>query len=351
MNTSKFTAAFTTKVPHHSSHSGYEQLIKVLNVDAVVERPRKNAQPFPWNWLERAARRVSCSRWYMWDGMAAEWASWQFSRRYDRTLVHFLYGDSSVGMLPALANPSRLALLLTVHGCPSDLPEIIQRPQWLRRVPGLILLGENQRSYLDDIGFDQGRAWVIPHGVDLDFFTPPDSKSASAEPFTVLMVGSWRRNFRLYQQVISQAVAETDWRFHVISHAHNRAFFTDFPPDRVRFLHGISDEALRQYYRSAHALLLGLEDAVANNVLLEAMACGLPVVAENVGAISDYCAGSDALLFGANAWEQAFEQLTQLAEDSTLRDRLSSKHLRAAQAFSWNSVARQTHEVYQRLLG
>lgn len=91
--------AFTTRILHHSSHSGYEQLIKYINVDEVVEVERVNAQPFPWNWVERLLRRFTCSKWYAWDGFMFEWRVFREARKLE-TVAFFLYGDTSLGWLP-----------------------------------------------------------------------------------------------------------------------------------------------------------------------------------------------------------------------------------------------------------
>ena len=58
--------------------------------------------------------------------------------------------------------------------------------------------------------------------------------------------------------------------------------------DRVRFLGRIEHEDLNRYYSAADVLVLASYREGWPNVLLEAMACGTPVVATNVGAVPEF---------------------------------------------------------------
>ena len=64
--------------------------------------------------------------------------------------------------------------------------------------------------------------------------------------------------------------------------------------DRVRFLGRIKHEDLNRYYSAADVLVLASSREGWPNVLLEAMACGTPVVATGVGGVTEFVDHPDA---------------------------------------------------------
>lgn len=330
------TLAFTTKIPHHSSHSGYEQLIKYIDVDEIVEVERVNAQAFPLNWIERLLRRITCSKWYAWDGLMFEWRVFKEARKQPTT-AFFLYGDTSIGWLPYVKKWLSLKLIVALHSCPDDLHEVFQKPHLLKAIDKFIVLGSNQIPFLEKNGISKESIEYIPHGVDVEWFKKGKVESVSTK-FSVLMVGSWRRNFSLYQKVLYHFSDDNTVHFTMISHAHNKSHFQDFSDDELTFLSGISDEELLENYQNHDVMLLGLEDAVANNVLLEALACELPVIVEDVGAIKEYCHGLErALVFPKNDHQKAIEIITQLKIRNYLGLDDPQKE-QIEQRFSWKQI-------------
>ena len=82
---------------------------------------------------------------------------------------------------------------------------------------------------------------------------------------------------------------------------------------------------------------------------LEAMACGVPVACSNASSLPEVV-GDAALLVppqDAHAWQAA---LYNLLTDVDLRSDLRLRGLTRARQFTWDRAARQTLEVYQRVL-
>ena len=80
--------------------------------------------------------------------------------------------------------------------------------------------------------------------------------------------------------------------------------------------------------------------------LLEAMACGVPVVCSNTSSLPEV-AGDSGLLFDPYSVESLVETLKQVLEDRDLRITLREKGLSRAKSFSWAACARKTLDVLE----
>src|SRR5918912_4264859 len=83
--------------------------------------------------------------------------------------------------------------------------------------------------------------------------------------------------------------------------------------------------------------------------VLEAMACGSPVVTSNVSALPEV-AGDAGLLVNPYTPEAISEALLELLESAARRDDLSRRGLERARRFTWPQVAEQTVRVYKQIL-
>jgi glycosyltransferase involved in cell wall biosynthesis len=83
--------------------------------------------------------------------------------------------------------------------------------------------------------------------------------------------------------------------------------------------------------------------------VLEAMACGAPVITSNVSSLPEV-AGDAALLVDPASVRELTEAMAVVLEDEELRTSLQSKGPRQAAKFSWERAARETLAVYQSVL-
>jgi len=84
--------------------------------------------------------------------------------------------------------------------------------------------------------------------------------------------------------------------------------------------------------------------------ILEAMACGCPVVTSNVTSCPEI-AGDAALLADPRSIEEIAGAMARMAGDGALRASLREKGLARVEAFSWAESARIHWGVFQRALG
>ncbi len=84
--------------------------------------------------------------------------------------------------------------------------------------------------------------------------------------------------------------------------------------------------------------------------VLEAMACGTPVVTSNISSLPEV-AGDAGLLVNPYDVEELTEALQRLIEDSELRNDLIQRGFAQAKRFTWAESARHLRDIYQGMLG
>ena len=115
--------------------------------------------------------------------------------------------------------------------------------------------------------------------------------------------------------------------------------------DRVHFAGEVDDEALRVIYNLASVFVLPSVNEGFGLPILEAMACGTPVVTGDRGAMKEV-AGDAALLVDPNDHEAIADAITRMFEDGAARDDLIARGLARAAQFSWRRTAEMTAEVF-----
>ncbi len=112
-------------------------------------------------------------------------------------------------------------------------------------------------------------------------------------------------------------------------------------------------DTVSRYLRSADIFVLPSRAEGISNALLEAMACGLPVVASRIpGNVDVVCDRRNGLLFAANQAESLFEAVSELLTDAQLRAQLGTEARRTVEAeFSLDSVSDRYIALYRELLG
>ena len=82
--------------------------------------------------------------------------------------------------------------------------------------------------------------------------------------------------------------------------------------------------------------------------IVEAMACGTPVITSNVAAMPE-TAGGTAVLVDPHSTEDIAAAMYRITSDIDLRHRLRARGLQHAQRFTWEEAARRTLEIYEEI--
>jgi glycosyltransferase involved in cell wall biosynthesis len=116
---------------------------------------------------------------------------------------------------------------------------------------------------------------------------------------------------------------------------------------RVRFIGAVAQAELPRYYSAADALVLASSREGWANVLLEAMACGTPVVAARVeGTPEVVTSGAAGVLFEPRTHEALGAAIRQLLRNPPGRDQTR----RHAEAFSWDETTRGQLTLFERVV-
>src|SRR5262249_32648568 len=103
-------------------------------------------------------------------------------------------------------------------------------------------------------------------------------------------------------------------------------------------------------YREADALLMPVVDAVANNAVLESLACGTPVISNAVGGIPDYIDDTCGWLFGKGEVAGIIKLIGQLCCNPAIAWSRRESARRKALEFSWERIAAQMGAIYEAII-
>jgi glycosyltransferase involved in cell wall biosynthesis len=120
----------------------------------------------------------------------------------------------------------------------------------------------------------------------------------------------------------------------------------------IRFAGYVDQPGLPRWYRAADVFVLSSDFDNSPNVVLEAMATGLPVVATNVGGVADYLDAPQggALVPKGDAASMATEILALLDSEGRRREAGAFNRQRATTKFSWRTSAEQLLAAYQQAM-
>ncbi len=216
-------------------------------------------------------------------------------------------------------------------------------------------------------GADPARVHVVPPGVDLDLFTPGSRAEARAalgvgqDDALVLFVG--RIQPLKAPDVLIRALARLSRdsrvrrrvRLVLLGGASGTGLERPDAPrqlaaglglaDRVEVLPPVGRALLAQWYRAADVVAIPSRSESFGLVAIEALACGTPVVAADVGGLPVAVGPGGVLVPGHDpaVWAGV---LGDLLDDPARRDSLVRAGIRHAAAFGWEATVDRLLEVY-----
>jgi glycosyltransferase involved in cell wall biosynthesis len=117
----------------------------------------------------------------------------------------------------------------------------------------------------------------------------------------------------------------------------------------IVFTGGVSDYDLSIFYNGAEVMVYPAFAEGFGLPVLEAMACGTPVITSDTTSLPEV-AGEAAILVDPYSFIEIGESLERLLSNQVLRKELSAKGLERARKFRWEKTAEKTIEVYKNII-
>jgi teichuronic acid biosynthesis glycosyltransferase TuaC len=274
--------------------------------------------------------------------------------------AHYFYPDGVAAVMLAkrLGRPA----VITARGTDVNLiPDHRLPRRWIRwaaeRAAGIVAVSEALRARLIELGIAASRIHVLRNGVDLELFAPRDRDAArrelgvSAGGPVLASVGLLvpRKGHDLAIRAMARLPEAT---LLIAGEGPEDAALRRFAlrmgvAGRVHFLGALPQERLAAVYNAADALVLASSREGFPNVLLEALACGTPVVATAVWGTPEIVAQPTA---GRLVEERSPEALS-----GAIREVLAGPPARAAirayaERFGWELTTAAQLRLFRSIL-
>jgi glycosyltransferase involved in cell wall biosynthesis len=293
-------------------------------------------------------------------------------RRYD--LVHYMDSrppiDFPLGLRPTVVTQHGFAALMFGDSV-SRTDRLVNRVLLgLANSADLTLTAsESERAeLLKRTPIDPERVVAIHHGVDHDRFFPPADPEAAREEVRrrlgidgrfVLYVSNHQRKKnpeRLVQAFAQVAAKRSDISLVLVGRPGSSFGLVQQLIDelglrgRAHVLGHVPDDVLPPLFASAAVFALPSLHEGFGIPVLEAMACGTPVVASNVYALPEVC-GDAAELVDPYSVDSIADALLLVLGDLERARELRELGLERSARFTWRSAAERHLEAYEQLLG
>jgi glycosyltransferase involved in cell wall biosynthesis len=309
---------------------------------------------------------------------------WSNERRMPRTLSEHLYSPfrlplSRIDVLNTLMAPvtniswSLVIHMKTMHAftTPEAIPPLTRAyrkfsyPRSARAADAIIIISESLRAEIGKyLQVDDRKFKLIYEAVDHELFKPGDAGAARAKvashgvtkPFVLFVSSLWpykncdgllrawalaRKELKDRQLAIVGSGRDPEY----LASLHSLAAELGISGDVV-FVGGVRLEETVDFYRAADAFVYPSLNETFGLPLLEAMACGCPVVTSDTSAMPETAGGAAVL---ADPEEPASVARAIVEAAGPQRDRLREAGLRRASQFTWAATGAATLDVYREV--
>jgi glycosyltransferase involved in cell wall biosynthesis len=277
---------------------------------------------------------------------------------FDLIDAHYFYPDGVAAAMIGAALDKPVAI--TARGSDINLIADYALPRRMilaaaRRAAAVVTVSAALRDRLIELGAPGDRIVVLRNGVDLDLFRPADRgvvrQHLGMSGFSLVSVGNLVLS-KGHHRAIEALAHMPDVSLYLAGQGPQEQSLRTLAgrlgvAGRTRFLGALPQERLAELYGAADCLVLASDREGWPNVLLEAMACGTPVLAAKVGGVAEIVTGPAAgrLMRGSGAMD-IVAGVRALRADPPRRDETR----RFAERFGWDATTAGQVSLFRGIL-
>jgi glycosyltransferase involved in cell wall biosynthesis len=233
-----------------------------------------------------------------------------------------------------------------------------------RHADGVIFLTKYAQSVVMNINAIEAQSAIIHHGIDKQFCLPPRPQKPLCDyspdnPFKLLYVSIV--NFYKHQWHVAKAVANLRNEGIPITldligpayppalrHLHKLIEQIDPKNEFIHYYGQVPYKELAKWYHRADAFVFASSCENMPNILMEAMAAGLPIACAQRGPMPEIL-GNAGVYFDPEQPTEIADTIRSLLEDQTLRQHYASAAFQYAQSYSWERCASETFSFLSKI--
>jgi glycosyltransferase involved in cell wall biosynthesis len=335
------------RYPHHAAPSGYDRLCDYIGETVALSRSIY--------WLGETILRLPAIAVAKWGGHF-EYSRYDFTMELEvirhflthhNSVYHFVYGDKCYNLLSHFAGRNGNKIVVTIHQPPEKTRLLLRSLEHFQKVDFVTVVSGAQVPYWENV-VGHGKVAYVPYAVDTSYFTP-ETKPVGARSPRCIFVGVHDRDFDCLSRVVRQVLTLNDSAEFIMVSSDARCGRIASEHMRAIWKRRVGDEEYRSLLRGSDVLVLPAIRSTTNTAVLEAMACGLPVIT-NVGGIEDYLDASCARTLPVGDADGIAAAVRELLGNPAELVAMSLRSRQHALEFSWRRTAEKMRGIYEQLM-
>ena len=193
-------------------------------------------------------------------------------------------------------------------------------------------------------------ASVISPGIDLETFNMKNNQNRRKDVILVIGRGLHLKNLQLTIDAWKKTIDKLElWMFGIDPSIYYR-LKSMYPNAKIKYFFKPSDQEIVKLYNLATVFIQSSIHEGFCLPVLEAMACGCPVITTNADGNMDFCKDKiNCLIVGKTDCMELSRKILYLLNNHTLQEKLRKEGLKTAEKYDWNIKINELEAYYKRI--